>query len=1268
MTFLLKYSVHFVVLAVYLQASPVQGYYECNEELVSSSKLRASSQLNLERGPDKAVRDSGSSWTAGVSDFGQFIEVDMKEMKRVHYVETLGKQYTSEFVQEFRIYFGNNGGDYQEYKDRDGNTKLFDANRDGDSPVINYFDIPIIARYIRLNPTRWRDRISMRVELVGCKYEAEALNFDGQAYVMKALRRAISSLEDRFSFRFRTNHPNGLLLYSRGTQKDIFALQLVENQLTLNVDLGGEGQITTLKVGSLLDDNLWHDVSIHRNQSDITFSVDRVLIQQVIKGDSIKLDLNREFFIGGLPYFSQEGVVVTKNFTGCIENLYFNQTDVIREIKEDNRRWDYQIFGETLYSCQFEQVIPVTFASDASYIRVNGYMQRQMNTSFDFRTFNENGMLLYNKFSGEGHVLVYLEKGLIKVELQGKNTPVVILSPFDENLADGRWHKTMLVLQNNRIELHIDRVPSITSRRFSMETGQHYLIGGGVYGRRGFLGCMRFLYIEGRYINPLVLSPDQHFDAVVFDACTMLDRCNPNPCEHKGVCRQTWTEFLCDCTKTGYSGAVCHVSRHPLSCEGYRIEHPLEVEKTIQIDVDGSGPLAPFEVHCLFHSDNRTETVVHHKAEHAVEVEGYQAHGSFVQDIVYAAPLEQIVELVNRSTFCRQTLRYDCFNSKLFDSPTDELGNFHPYGWWVSRTNQAMNYWGGSISGSHKCACGLTEICDDPGKWCNCDSGKNKWLSDHGDLTDRNYLPVRQLRYGDTGNMGDNRKGLSSLSALHCEGDDLFDNVITFRYSDATIEIPRFNWAHSGDIYFQFRTTAENGILVHSKGYQDFIKVVLVGGDQIQFQYQAGNGLLGVSVETSYKLNNDQWHSVHVERNRKEARIVIDGSQSAEVKERLDRARPFNLTASRLVIGASVDYKEGFVGCLRAFLINGQLVDLKSQAHQGLYGVSVGCVGKCISSPCQNNGICLEGYSHYSCDCQWTPFKGPICADEIGVNLRSDSYVRYDFETTVSTLEEFIRVGFTTTEHQGMIFGMSSKSGEYLNLMMSTSGHLRLVFDFGFERQELTVKNENFALGQIHDVQIVRSDKGRRLSIYVDNYPPHIHTFNVGHKADAQFNELKSIYVGRNETMSTGEGFSGCITRVQFEDHVPLRRLFQESRRANVHAFPDDLREDTCGIEAVTYPEEQSETRPPPTLPLGVFRESFFRPALNESAILGIIFAILLAAFILMCFILSRFISRHKGDYITQEDHGALDAPDADTAVMHAKTGHHVMKKKEWFL
>ena len=106
----------------------------------------------------------------------------------------------------------------------------------------------------------------------------------------------------------------------------------------------------------------------------------------------------------------------------------------------------------------------------------------------------------------------------------------------------------------------------------------------------------------------------------------------------------------------------------------------------------------------------------------------------------------------------------------------------------------------------------------------------------------------------------------------------------------------------------------------------------------------------------------------------------------------------------------------------------------------GFYGISQGCVGKCQSNPCLNNGTCIEKYNGYSCDCQWTAFKGPICADEIGVNLRSDYYIKYDLETIISTLDEYIRVGFTTTEHRGLIFGMTAYSNEYLNLLMSTSG------------------------------------------------------------------------------------------------------------------------------------------------------------------------------------------------------------------------------------
>lgn len=44
--------------------------------------------------------------------------------------------------------------------------------------------------------------------------------------------------------------------------------------------------------------------------------------------------------------------------------------------------------------------------------------------------------------------------------------------------------------------------------------------------------------------------------------------------------------------------------------------------------------------------------------------------------------------------------------------------------------------------------------------------------------------------------------------------------------------------------------------------------ILILGGHNLQFSYQAGSGPLSVRVETSDKLNDDQWHSVVIERNR----------------------------------------------------------------------------------------------------------------------------------------------------------------------------------------------------------------------------------------------------------------------------------------------------------------------------------------------------------------------------------------------------------------
>ncbi|VEN33691.1 unnamed protein product [Callosobruchus maculatus] len=68
--------------------------------------------------------------------------------------------------------------------------------------------------------------------------------------------------------------------------------------------------------------------------------------------------------------------------------------------------------------------------------------------------------------------------------------------------------------------------------------------------------------------------------------------------------------------------------------------------------------------------------------------------------------------------------------------------------------------------------------------------------------------------------------------------------------------------------------------------------------------------------------------------------------------------------------------------------------------------------------------------------------------------------VKYEFEGSFrSTIAEKIRVGFTTTNPKGFLLGMSSNiTGEYMTIMVSNSGHLRVVFDFGFERQEVYIQ------------------------------------------------------------------------------------------------------------------------------------------------------------------------------------------------------------------
>lgn len=486
--------------------------------------------------------------------------------------------------------------------------QLFKGNEDGDRIKHNVFDVPIIAQWIRVNPTRWNDRISLRVELYGCNYYAETVYFNGSSLMsLDLLREPISAARETIQFRFKTSHANGILMYSKGTQGDFFALQIYENRMILNINLGkffltgyfiiflanlkiisfnfhilGASAMSSFSVGSLLDDNVWHDVVISRNRRDILLSVDRVVVDGKIKGDFDKLDLNRMLYIGGVPT-KEEGLVVTQNFTGCIENLYLNTTNFISEMKAAYDEGQYSRFDKVnaFYNCPEPPIMPVTFLRRTAYVRLKGYEgTRSLNVSLSFRTYEEKGLIIYHEFSSKGYVKVFLEDGRVKTEIKpddkeihstGDHRRGIILDNYDEQFNDGRWHSLILTIKQNSLVLEIDQRPMRTEKLLTILTGAWYYIGGAVDKENhninsrndGFIGCMRQISVDGNFRLPHDWKDEDVSSKteILMDACHMIDRCNPNPCKHNGQCRQNSEQFFCDCGNSGYSGAVCHTCK-----------------------------------------------------------------------------------------------------------------------------------------------------------------------------------------------------------------------------------------------------------------------------------------------------------------------------------------------------------------------------------------------------------------------------------------------------------------------------------------------------------------------------------------------------------------------------------------------------------------------------------------------------------------------------------------------------------------------------------
>ena len=197
---------------------------------------------------------------------------------------------------------------------------------------------------------------------------------------------------------------------------------------------------------------------------------------------------------------------------------------------------------------------------------------------------------------------------------------------------------------------------------------------------------------------------------------------------------------------------------------------PQAISGSYVIDPDGVGGYEPFTVFCNMTDKNRVGvTVIGHDSEARMYVKGYDSSGSYVRHVHYLGAgitgIPQIAGITDVSSNCEQFIKFECHHARLFIP----IGN--PCGWWMSRNNSTMTYWGGATpADSYKCACGVTSpnTCADTSRGCNCDKNDYVWRKDSGLLTEKSDLPVITLHFGDTG--GSNEKGYHTLGKFKCYG------------------------------------------------------------------------------------------------------------------------------------------------------------------------------------------------------------------------------------------------------------------------------------------------------------------------------------------------------------------------------------------------------------------------------------------------------------------------------------------------------------------
>ncbi|XP_043830682.1 coagulation factor VIII [Dromiciops gliroides] len=145
---------------------------------ITDSQITASGQYGQWAPKLARLNHAGSINAWSTKDANPWIEVDLLKPMIIHGIKTQGarQKFSSLYISQFTIRHSLDGQTWKNYRGNStGTMMVFFGNVDASGIKENVFDPPMVAQYIRLQPSHFSVRSTLRMELLGCELNSCSL-------------------------------------------------------------------------------------------------------------------------------------------------------------------------------------------------------------------------------------------------------------------------------------------------------------------------------------------------------------------------------------------------------------------------------------------------------------------------------------------------------------------------------------------------------------------------------------------------------------------------------------------------------------------------------------------------------------------------------------------------------------------------------------------------------------------------------------------------------------------------------------------------------------------------------------------------------------------------------------------------------------------------------------------------------------------------------------------------------------------------------------